>query len=465
MNDDVETNLDEFYRGFDAPAHRIEKRWEPGTRRLAPVRPPSIGPWLAAVGAVAAAVILVVALRSGDAPPRQESAKREREKEGEREREKQKEPKRETEPKNEPKKEPTPEPVKPVPKEPDLVVPEPKMPKPDEPKPQPPRPKDPEPAPTKPADPEPEPARAVLTLKEADGSFELAGRKLTGKQKDLKIAAGDKLKATAVTKLTLADNRFLLLGPKATVTVTPDEKRLVIAIEAGDVLAELVGAGVSVHFVTKNCEIDHVGTVFSIRVDEKRTLVVVEEGRVECTNAKGKIALGAGQQAVAGDDLVAQTADFRTFAWAKGHRAAERTRFAEDFSKVGSWEAEVANGVAKSVPDPDWCAGKIKLESNDPLFTVPVKGKMTIVCKADRAATLVIQMHCTDPKVNFRREIAVSRGNAWQTITIDMDEFAVKATREKLPAGAVISELYLMYAEAGDKATLWVDSITVTETR
>jgi hypothetical protein len=79
----------------------------------------------------------------------------------------------------------------------------------------------------------------------------------------------------------------------------------------------------------------------------------------------------------------------------------------------------------------------------------------------------VVQIHCADPKLNFRKEVALTRGNAWQTVVVEFDEVVPtdKSVKAKLPAGAAITEIYLMYGEAGEKATLTVDSISVVELR
>jgi hypothetical protein len=463
MNDDLERNLDGLYRDFDGPARKLERRWQGGTRKMSPVRPPSIGPWIAAGVAAAAVIALVLGLRMRDTTPTAPTVVR---KEPKRPEEptppKPEEPKRPEPKPEEPKPEPpkTEEPKKPEPKPEEPKRPEPEPPKPEEPKkPEP----EPAPAPTKPE----EPAPAITLFKESEGSFELSGRKVTGKQKELKVVAGDTLKATTVAKLTLAENRFILLSPKTQVVFSAGE-RLVVTIDHGDVVAVLVGPGPAVRFATKACEVDHVGTVFAMKVDERRTVVWVEEGKVECRNSKGSMSLGAGQQAIATSEAApaAPAAQFPIAAWAKGHRPAERARFVEDFLKPGAWKADVANGVAKGVPDPEWCAGKLQLEGES-LFTVPLKGRIVVVCKADRAALLVVQVHCDDPKMNFRKELQITRGNAWQTIAVDFDDMVPtdKSVKAKLPAGATISEIYLMYGEAKEKGTIWVDGVSVIEVR
>jgi hypothetical protein len=236
MNDDLEKQLDEFYRKLDGPARRVEARWkstpDAGSNRIAA--------WLGAGVAAAAAILLMIsALRTGPKPVERPVAQ------------------------GETPVEPAPRPVEPQPPTPlpvrkpaPVQAPKPdETPRPPEPRPEPPTP-DPTPKPEPPPTPEPKsppeppkpptpvpetrPLRATAKLAETEGSFELADRSVRGKQKEFTVHAGDRLRATTTVKLTLADDRFVLLAPRTVVEFRPEEKKLALALEQGDLLADLL---------------------------------------------------------------------------------------------------------------------------------------------------------------------------------------------------------------------------------
>jgi hypothetical protein len=456
MSDDLERQLDDFYRRLDPAAERLADRWKGGTHvRYRPAR--SLAPWIAAGVAAAAVVVIVLAARSGEAPAPRDGVTRVSPKPAEAPT-----PERPRDLPDRPAPDPAP-PREPLPKPPN------EAPRPDPPAP-PPEPPAPDPAPLrKPAPPPTEPERAFAAIREAEGTFDLGDKTLRGRLKDLRVGTGDRLKAATVTKLTLADDRFLLLAPKAIVEFAPEKERLTLRLESGDLLAELVGPGPRVRVTTKGCEIEPIGTVFAVRAEDRRTSVLVEHGRVECRGAGGKASLRAGQQAavVEGEAPIAGTLDPRPMLWARGHRPPERRLFAEEFAKPGAWKAEVEDGVAKGIPDPDWSAAKIQREGEG-LFDVPVRGRIALTYRVERAAKLTVQLFAGDSRMNFMREVQVARSAAWQTLVADFDDF-IPTDKSKRPAklapGTPINEILLMYGESGEKITFWVDAIHVIDRR
>ena len=417
MSDDLERRLDTFYRGLDDSARRVEGRWKARPQSRAPSRVP----WgIAGVIAAAAVVLIVLSLQRTEKiplPPPVEVARPV------------------SRPISEPAPTPTPQPppreepkVNPPapPSHPDLKPPVAPIP-PSEP----PKTDAPKSAPVPPVDqpkpPESRPtivARAAATIREVDGVLDLGEKTLRGKQKDFVVAAGDRLRAASVVKLTLADDRFILLSPKSVVEFRPEEKRLTLAIDAGDLHAELIGPGPEVRVTTKTCEIQPLGTVFTVRADEKKSTVIVERGRVEVRGAKGKSAVRAGESVFATEDGAVSApfaADFRTLAWAKTHRPAESTLFFEDFNKPGAWKAEVDKGVARALPMAGGGAS-IELVAEKPVFEVPVRGQIQVVCRSDRASKLYAQFFARDLRVNFRKDVTILKGPAWRTVTFDFDE-------------------------------------------
>jgi hypothetical protein len=472
MSDDLERRLEAMYRALDGSARRVESGWRtrPGTRRRAPsATPPSFGAWLGAGVAAAAAILLIVmALRSEKQPlpgpvvqvpfvtiP-------------------------EPPPRRDPEPPPSPGAAPRVPVPAPLPV---ETPRPPEPKsvPQTPgegAPPSTPPAPatptTEPKKPEPPPptrvVRAVAVLREAEGAFDLVDRPLRGKQKDLAVAAGDRLRTSTTVKITLADDRTLLLAPRTVVEFRPEEKRLALSLEQGELLADLIGPGPEIRVLTRTCEVTPLGTVFSVKLDAGRTGVTVEKGRVEVQSARAKATLRAAEAIRVSEDGAlgpAGPADFRGLAWARSHRAPELTLFAEDFSKPGAWEAEVDKGVARAQPRPG-SGPLIHLSTEKPIFEVPVRGAITLVYRADRASKLKIQLYAGDVKTTYRADVAVNRGSDWRTLTIPFDEFVpsdrTKATGRPAP-GAPVSDLLMMYGEEDERGSFWLDSIKVTEVR
>lgn len=469
-DDDLERRLEEMYRSLDASARRVEARWRsrPATRRRFADPSRSTAAWLGAGIAAAAAVLLVVlALRSEKRPPIDvvhvpvpPPAV---------------EPRRPAPPPAPPPPKPAPEAAPETPRPappPPIPPPAPAPPVPDVPKdPVPPAPA-PAPKPPLPAEPAPAPtrvAKASLVLPETDGTFELADRSLRGRQKDVTVSAGDRLRATNTVRLTLADDRFVLLAPRSVVEFRPEEKRLAFFLEQGEALAELIGPGPEVRVATKSCEVTPLGTVFAVKVVPGRSIVTVEKGRVEVQSPKGKATLRAAESMQAADDGTlgaTAAADLRTLAWARGHRPAELTLFSEDFSKPGAWEGEIDKGVARAVARPG--TEPMLHLAGDRLFEVPARGVLTIVCRSDRTSKLKIQVFAGDVRSTYRIDVPLLRTSDWRVLTFTMDDFIptdrTKATGRPAP-GAPITDLLLMYGEVEERGSFWVDSIKVTELR
>ncbi len=467
MTDDLERQLDEFYRKLDPSARRVEARW-----KSTPATTSRTAAWLGAGVAAAAAILLLIsALRS--------------------------EPRRIEDPLVripppapvvEPAPRPLPTPPVPAPKPPPPTpvettprVPEP--PKPEPARPEPPTPEPPKPLPQPTPEPRPEPpksegvpatqvARASVKLPEAEGTFELTEKGvLRGKQKDLKVGAGDRLRATTLVKITLADDRFVLLAPKSVLEFRPEEKRLSLGLDQGELIADLVGPGPELRVVTKACEIVPQGTVFGVKVDVGRVMVTVEKGRVEVQSAKGRASLRAAEALQASEDGSLGTpvpADLRSMAWARSHRAPETTIFSEDFSKPGIWWGEVERGAVRAVSKEG--AGptiQIALEKTG-LFQVPLRGSLTLVCRADRANRIKIQLYSPELKTTYTKQnIPVLRGERWVPITVDFDELVPsdKSKPARMTPGALVTDLLLMYGDEPGPGNFWVDSIKVTELR
>jgi len=469
MSDEIERQLDEFYRKLDPSARRVEGRWRskltsrsdraPGSR--------SIAAWLGAGIAAAAAILLMVfALRSGERIPSEPLVKIP--------------PPPEMEPL--PRISPEPPALPPVvPKPVPVENPRPELtPRPPEPRPTPAPPEEPSvpppppaPRPKAPKRDEPVPtrvAKAVAVLRETDGSFDLAEKGVRGKQKDFTVTAGDRLRAVSTVKLTLAEDRTILLSPRTVVEFRPEEKRLTLSLDQGELLADLIGPGPEIRVVTKACEITPLGTVFGVKADPGRVMIVVEKGRVDVQGSKGRATLRAAESLQAAEDGAlgpTAPADFRPHAWARGHRAPELTLFSDDFSKPGAWIGEIEKGVARAVPK----AGGgplIHLESEKPLFEVPIRGALTLVCRTDRASKLKVQIFAADLKTTYKTELPLLRGAAWRTVTLNFDDFVpTDRTRGtgRVPPGSPVTDLLLMYGEEEERGSFWVDSIKVTELR
>lgn len=466
MNDDLERQLDEFYRRLDGSARRVEARW----KSTPDARSNRIAAWLGAGVAAAAAILLMIsALRSDPKPVERPMAREDTP----------------VEPAPRPVVPPPPlppPPPKPAPVEaprrteepPRLPERRPEPPAPERPRPEPapvPRPT-PQPEPPKRPDPVPatRPVRATALLRETEGSFELADRSIRGKQKEVSVGTGDRLRASTTVKLALADDRFILLSPRTVVEFRPDEKRLSLAVEQGDLLADLLGPGPDLRVITKACEIAPLGTVFAVKVDPGRVLVTVEKGRVEVRSPKGRTNLRAAEALQASEDgtLGAPSpADFRATGWARTHRAPESTPYFEDFSKPGTWFGELDRGVIRAVARPG-SGPTIQAAADKPLFEVPVRGSITIVCRADRLGKFKIQLYSPEQKTTYTRQgITIPRGDAWRTVTVDFDELVPsdKTRPQRLPPGAPVTDFLIMYGDEGERGNFWVDAVKITEVR
>jgi ferric-dicitrate binding protein FerR (iron transport regulator) len=465
-DEELERRLDRLYRSLDDSAARVQSGWRarPATRRRAKGAPAPIGAWVGAGVAAAAAVLLLILSLRSESKPVVETARAPV-------------PAPEPEPRRTPPPPvpfpaPAPEPPRKLPLPPEAPLP----PTPVEAPKEPPKPVEapippraPEAAPPSPA-PGTAVARASAILRETEGTLELPDRALRGRQKDVTVSAGDRLRATSVVKLTLGDDRIVLLPPRTVVEFRPEEKRLTLSLEQGEVLADLVGPGPELRVVTKSCEVTPLGTVFSVKVVPGRSIVAVEKGRVEVQSSKGRATLRAAESLQAGDDGtlgVPGPADFRTLAWARGHRAAELTLYAADFSKPGAWEGEIEKGVARAVARPG-SGPLLHLATDKPMFEVPVRGVLTVICRADRASKLRVQFYATDVRTTYKVEVPVYRSSEWRTLTFNFDDF-VPADRTKATgrpaAGAPVTDLLLQYGEEDERGTFWVDALKVTELR
>lgn len=465
MNDDLHRQLDEFYRKLDGSARRVEARWKSTPANESR----TVAAWLGAGVAAAAAILLMISALRSDPRPVRETVVRV-------------EPPVETPVVPAPPPPPPPPVVpKPVPVERPRTEETPRVP---EPRPAPPAPEEPRtpepPAPPPPPPPskreEPvsptRPARAVAAeLRETEGAFDLADKPLRGKQKDLTVKAGDRLRAATTVKLTLAPDRVVLLAPRSLVEFRLDDKRLMLALEQGDLIADLGGPGPELGVTAKTCTITPQGTVFAVKVDVGRVMVTVEKGRVDVQSPKGRANLRAAEALQASDDgsLGAPgPADFRAMAWARNQRAPETTLLADDFSKPGAWTGELDRGVIRAVAKPGSGAVLQLGSEKPPLFEVPVKGFLSLVCRSDRTGKFKVQLYSPDQKSTYTKTyIPVPRGDAWRTIVVDFDELVAsdKSRPARLPPGSAVTDLLIMYGEEGEKGNFWVDAIRVTEVR
>ncbi|MBV8882042.1 MAG: FecR domain-containing protein [Planctomycetaceae bacterium] len=466
-DEDLERRLDRMYRSLDESARRVESRWRvrPATRRKTSPQGRPVAGWVGAgIAAAAAIVLLVLALRAEKKPAVeivQAPIPAVRDVRGT--------------PPPPPAVPPTAPPEaapvapKPPPSAPKAMMP-PAEPAREEPKvPEPPAPPPPTPPPPADAPPATRVAQASMVLPEIEGTFDLADKALRGKQKSVPVSAGERLRASTAVRVALAEDRFVLLAPRSVVEFRPEGKRLGLLLEQGEALADLVGPGPELRIGTKGCEVTPLGTVFAVKVVPGRSIITVEKGRVEVQSSKGKATLRAAESMQAADDGslgAAGPADFRTLAWARGHRAAELTLFSEDFSKAGAWEAEVDKGVARAVARPG--AAPMLHLAGDRLFEIPVRGALTVVCRSDRASKLKVQLYAGDVRTTYRVDVPLLRSSDWRTLSFSFDDFVpadrTKASGRPLP-GAPISDLLLQYGEEDERGTFWVDSIKVTELR
>jgi hypothetical protein len=463
----LERQLDEFYRKLDGSARRVEARW----KSTPADRSNLVAAWLGAGVAAAAAILLLVsALRTESgrieepvvrvAPPA---------------------------PVTEPAPRPLPAPPAPSPKlAPPTPVETPRAP--EAPTPDPPRPETPNapeppratPRPTPETRPEPprseggartQVVRASVKLPETEGTFELPEKGLRGKQKQVEVFAGDRLRASTLVKITLADDRFVFLAPKSVLEFRPEEKRLSVSLEQGELLADLAGSGPELRVVTKACEIVPQGTVFGVKLDVGRVMVTVEKGRVEVQSARGRVGLRAAEALQASEDGALGTptpADFRSMAWARSHRAPETTLYSEDFSKPGAWWGEIERGVARAVSKAG-AAPTVQITVEKPgLFEVPVRGTLTVLCRSDRAGRFKIQLYSPDLKTTYTKQnIPILRGERWVPLVVDFDELlpSDKSKPARMTPGSTVTDLLLMYGDEPGPGNFWVDAIKVTELR
>lgn len=459
MSEDLEKRLDAFYRGLDDAARRAESRW----KKEAPKASFRLLAWSLAAAAAAAAMIALAFLPRGGGekalPPSPPSEART------------------------PPDEPAPAPAPASPDRPAAPAPAPApapvgppAPAPPPAEPPPPPAPAPEPAPPIPAPaPAPRPTvaeRASIAFAETDGPFDLSDRPLRGRQKDIRVFAGDTFRAAGTAKLSLAPQRFILAAPQTVLSFRPGEKGLTLELEQGKLLVELLEAGPEVRVEAAGIEARPIGTVFAVQVENRRPSVLVEEGRVEVKGAGGgAVTLRAGQAIRAAENGAlgaAAPADFRTLSWARAHRAAERTLFWEDFAAPGRWEADVRDGAARGLPAPG-IAAQIHLDGGGhPLFEIPARGQVALAYRSDRVGKMVVQFFAQDLRVNYRREIQILRTPQWKALALDLDEFA-PADRSKAPArippGTPVTDLLVAFETEGDKGSLWLDSFRVTGLR
>ncbi len=339
--------------------------------------------------------------------------------------------------------------------------------------------KSPAPTPTPGPVPTPVPApekttvaeKAVAVFREASGTFTLDGRRATLQKKELSVTTGNRLRAETVTRLALAENRFLLLAPRATVVFNPAPERIGVTLEDGDLLAELVGPGPSVRVSTKACETDPLGTVFLVSVQGERTTVLVEEGRVECRGARDRLTVAPGQQVsvTAGREVgAAGEADLRRLAWARAHRPLDRLLYQEDFTAPGDWKGEVAGGSARAVPAPGSTAGRLHLMSAKPLFQVPIRGRFEIVYRSPQGGDLLVQLHGVDPAQNFDHPVRLAPSAEWKTVPFDFKVFVptdLNDRTSRLQPGRGVDHIQLIFTPGPKGGGLWIDAIRTLETR
>jgi hypothetical protein len=340
----------------------------------------------------------------------------------------------------------------------------------------------PPPAPTSPAPPapaapdvKPAPTRteiAGVVFPAVEGTFSVGETAFRTPQKDLKVDPRDALSATSIVKITLGEDRSVLLAPKSRASFRPEADGLEVRLDHGELLADLGRAGPALAVSTSAFRAAAPSGAWSVRIQRGGAAVLVERGTVEVANARGKASVRAGQAVAAADGAAPSApapADLRGHAWARPQRAPEATVFDEDFSKPRAWLADVDKGVAKGRPQPGTCAARLQLESvKPPLFEVPVKGRVTLVCQTDRASRMYVQLFVPEVGANFRREVALPRGSAWRTVVMDLDEFRATDPSKhpgRPPAGAAVTDVSILYGVDEDRGSFWVDSFRVTEIR
>ena len=274
-----------------------------------------------------------------------------------------------------------------------------------------------------------------------------------------------------MTRLALAEDRFLLLAPRATVVFAPAPERMGVTVEEGDLLAELVGPGPAVRVSTKSLEAEPLGTVFQVSVQGDRTTLLVEEGRVECRGARDRLAVAAGQQVsvLAGREVgAAGEADLRRLAWARAHRPLERLLYQEGFTAPGDWQGEIVGGSARAVPAPGSTAARLHLMSAKPLFRVPLRGRFEIVYRAPQGGDLLVQLHGVEPAQNFDHPVRLAPSAEWKTVPFDFKAFVptdMSDRTSRLQPGRGVDHIQLIFTPGPKGGGLWIDAIRTVETR
>jgi hypothetical protein len=292
-----------------------------------------------------------------------------------------------------------------------------------------------------------------MSIREIEGSFELGDRSYRGKQKDVALAAGERLRAGSRVRMAFSDDRIVLLAPNTLLELRPEEKRLTLSLERGELIADLAGPGPELRVLAKSCEITPLGTAFGVKLENQKVLVVVERGRVEVKRARARAQLRAAEALQASEDGTLgapAAADFRGWAWSRPGRAPELTLLSEKFASP-----ERAEAVHRASEKP-------------PLFEVPARGVLTLVCRADRPCRLKVQLFSAEARTTYKVEPGLLRGAAWRTLTIPFEDFAVTDKSRgpaRLAPGSPITDLLLMPVDDEEKAVIWVDSIKATELR
>lgn len=320
---------------------------------------------------------------------------------------------------------------------------------------------------------EPAPTRVIeagVVLKQTEGTFDLSDRNLRGRQKDVRINFGEKLRTTSLVRIALAEERVVLLAPRTVIEVRPDSGRLNFMLEQGELLAELSGPGPQLSVASKGCDIIPTGTVFDVKADPGRVTIIVERGRISVRSAKGRVDLRAAESLQASDDGSLGPpgpADFKAMAWARSHRPAETSVFIEDFSKPGAWSGNIERGFARAAAPQGGGAPVLHLATDRPMFEVPVRGTISLFYRADRAGRIKLQFFLPELRTTYVRTVPVLRISSWRSMTVDLDEFVPsdKSRPARMPPGSPVTDFVIMYGDEAEKGNLWVSQIKVTELR
>lgn len=408
-----------------ALVRRILGRIRPVTHRIAP-RSASPAPWVAAAAAVIGiAIVLVVATREPErhrvvAAPERPSLETILDPVPP--------PPKET-PAPAPRLEPPPPPrIEPVP------APPPKEPVPAEPVPKPVEPVRPAPKPVEPVKPpvpptetKPAPARVFLAIVLAEGSPELAGKKVEKGaewEKDGVLRAGERL-----SRVTLADGTRLTLRPHAELQLEGAET---LALERGEVFFEVVpGVGRRLAVVTPDAAVQVTGTQFGVKRTD-HTEVVVTAGEVRVSNDKGEVLVPAGNGTTARKaSAPAKPRAVDVDAMAAWRNPPETRVFRYDFEdsrKPAPWQ----NG--KVVAGPARGLNKSCLEGS-PGITLDlsrvdkrvssVKGALKVRFRyyAPEGEVLWVQLFDDRVRDNFRVEVKALAHNKWETFEAPLSDF------------------------------------------